>query len=111
MSDWIAGGLEAWGQGARRLVEDLFLNAYGAPWLQAADRAGSANDPAGTRPAGRAGYGARGGREADGLPHLGAAVSRAAGCLEAAVRALLYIRMPDGVADERGFAALRQIAK
>ena len=28
------------------------------------------------------------------------------GLREAAVRALLYIRMPDGVADERGFAAL-----
>ena len=32
------------------------------------------------------------------------------GLPEAAVRALLYIRMPDGVADERGFAALQQIA-
>ncbi len=32
------------------------------------------------------------------------------GLCEAAVRALLYIRMPDGAADERGFAALRQIA-
>jgi len=32
------------------------------------------------------------------------------GLPEATVRALLYVRMPDGVADERGFAALRQIA-
>ena len=32
------------------------------------------------------------------------------GLPEAAVRALLYIRLPDGVADERGFAALQQIA-
>ena len=32
------------------------------------------------------------------------------GLCEAAVRALLYIRMPDGVADERGFTALQQIA-
>jgi hypothetical protein len=30
--------------------------------------------------------------------------------IEAAVRALLYVRLPEGSADERGFAALKQIS-
>src|SRR6266436_1747664 len=32
------------------------------------------------------------------------------GLIEAAVRALLYVRLPEGKADERGFAALNQIS-
>jgi hypothetical protein len=32
------------------------------------------------------------------------------GLIEAAVRALLYVRLPEGTADERGFAALKQIS-
>ena len=32
------------------------------------------------------------------------------GLLEAAVRALIYIRLPEGKVDERGFAALKQIS-
>src|SRR5258707_2952599 len=32
------------------------------------------------------------------------------GLIEAAVRALLYVRLPKGTADERGFAALKQIS-
>jgi hypothetical protein len=31
------------------------------------------------------------------------------GLLEAAVRALIYVRLPEGKVDERGFAALKQI--
>jgi hypothetical protein len=32
------------------------------------------------------------------------------GLIEAVVRALLYVRLPEGTADERGFAALKQIS-
>src|SRR5712672_1392483 len=32
------------------------------------------------------------------------------GLIEAAVRALIYVRLPEGTADERGFAALKQIS-
>src|SRR3954469_24835891 len=35
MSDWIAGGLEAWGKARDSFMEEFFLNLYGAPWLQA----------------------------------------------------------------------------
>jgi len=32
------------------------------------------------------------------------------GLIEAAVRALIYVRLPEGKVDERGFAALKQIS-
>ena len=35
-SDWIAGGLEAWGKARDSFAEEMFLNLYGAPWLHAA---------------------------------------------------------------------------
>ncbi len=107
MSDWIAGGLEAWGRARDSLVEEIFLNLYGAPWLQA--MIGLAGDEPRTR----------GRRIARDLAREVVAKQMAAhleqriesgGMAEASVRALLYIRMPDGAADERGFAALRQIA-
>ena len=107
MSDWIAGGLEAWGKARDSFVEEIFLNLYGAPWLQAV--IGLAGDDPQTR----------GRRIARDLAREAVAKQMAAhleqqiesgGLCEAAVRALLYIRMPDGVADERGFAALQQIA-
>ena len=106
-SDWIAGGLEAWGKARDSFVEEIFLNTYGAPWLQAV--VGLAGDDSRIR----------GRRIARDLAREAVAKQMAAhleqqietgGLCEAAVRALLYIRMPDGVADERGFAALQQIA-
>src|SRR3954452_25628982 len=107
MSDWIAGGLEAWGKARDSFMEEFFLNLYGAPWLQA--MVGLAGDEPQMR----------GRRIARDLAREAVAKQMAAhleqrietgGLCEAAVRALLYIRMPDGAADERGFAALRQIA-
>src|SRR4051812_37934181 len=107
MSDWIAGGLEAWGKARDSVMEDVFLNLYGAPWLQA--MIGLAGDDPQMR----------GRRIARDLAREAVAKQMAAhleqrietgGLCEAAIRALLYVRMPDGVADERGFAALQQIA-
>ena len=89
------------------MSEEIFLNTYGAPWLQAV--IGLAGDDSQIR----------GRRIARDLAREAVAKQMAAhleqqietgGLPEAAVRALLYIRMPDGVADERGFAALQQIA-
>ena len=34
-SDMIANGLEAWGKARDAMSEQIFLSAYGAPWLQA----------------------------------------------------------------------------
>ena len=35
VSDLIASGLEAWGKARDATSEAVFLNTYGAPWLQA----------------------------------------------------------------------------
>jgi len=41
--------------------------------------------------------------------HLEQAIDQG-GLIEAAVRALIYVRLPEGKVDERGFAALKQIS-
>ena len=41
--------------------------------------------------------------------HLQQAIDQG-GLVEAAVRALIYVRLPEGKVDERGFAALKQIS-
>jgi hypothetical protein len=107
MSDWIAGGLEAWGKSRDSAMEEFFLNLYGAPWLQAA--IGLAGDDARGRERRVARDLARETVAKQMAAHLEQRIE-SGGLCEAAVRALLYIGMPDGVADERGFAALRQIA-
>jgi Protein of unknown function (DUF3141) len=106
-SDWIAGGLEAWGKARDSFVEEIFLNLYGAPWLQAV--VGLAGDDSGARGRRVARDLAREAVAKEMEAHLERRIE-SGGLCELAVRALLYIRMPDGVADERGFAALRQIA-
>ena len=84
----------------------LSLSAYGAPWLQAmmglhGDQATASrrveHDPAREAVAARL--------TADLALHI-----ETGGLPEAAVRALLYIRLPEGMADERGLAALRPIS-
>src|SRR5947207_4438889 len=105
-SDMIANGLEAWGKARDAMSEQIFLSAYGAPWLQAmmglhADQATASRrverDPAREAVAARL--------AADLALHI-----ETGGLPEAAVRALLYIRLPEGMADERGLAALRAIS-
>jgi hypothetical protein len=105
-SDMIANGLEAWGKARDAMSEQIFLSAYGAPWLQAmmglpADQAIPGRpierDPAREAAAAKLAADLALHMETGGLP-------------EAAVRALLYIRLPAGMADERGLAALRAIS-
>src|SRR4051812_4785887 len=106
-SDWIAGGLEAWGKARDSFVEDFFLNTYGAPWLQA--MIGLAGDDPRTRDRRIARDLAREAAAKQMAAHLEQRIETG-GLPDATGRALLYIRMPDGIADERGFAALQQIA-
>ncbi len=101
----IASGLEAWGKARDAMQEEIFLNTYASPWLQALVglRADGSSPTAGV--------------ERD-LAREAIAKQTAAyleqridhgGLLEAAVRALIYVRLPEGKVDERGFAALKQI--
>ena len=105
LSGIISDGLEAWGKTRDLMQEEIFLNTYASPWLQAL--VGLRAD--GSSPTRRA--------ERD-LAREAIAKQTAAyleqridegGLLEAAVRALIYVRLPEGKVDERGFAALKQI--
>jgi pimeloyl-ACP methyl ester carboxylesterase len=105
-SDMIANGLKAWGKARDAMSEQIFLSAYGAPWLQAMMGL-HADQATGSRRVERdlAREAATAQLVADLALHI-----ETGGLPEAAVRALLYIRLPEGMADERGFAALRAIS-
>jgi hypothetical protein len=106
MADLISTSLKSWGEARDLMQENLFLSVYGLPWLQAL--VGLRSDGAEPRPrlereltqeatAGRA------------AAYLEQHVHRG-GLLEATTRALIYVRLAEGRADERGFAALTAIA-
>jgi pimeloyl-ACP methyl ester carboxylesterase len=104
-SEWIVNSFEAWTKARDDLQEALFLNIYGYRPLQAAVGLGTEE-------------GAKRRRiERDLLREANAARTAAelerridqGGPMEAAVRAILYVRMPGRSADERGFAAMKEI--
>jgi hypothetical protein len=106
VSGMIAGGLEAWGKARDRIHEEMFLNTYASPWLQAL--VGGRAD--GASPHGRIERDlARAAIARQTAAYLEQRIEQG-GLLEAAVRALIYVRLPEGKADERGFAALKQIS-
>jgi Protein of unknown function (DUF3141) len=105
VSGIIANGLEAWGKARDLIQEQIFLNTYASPWLQAlvglhAD--GSSPTPRVERDLAREVIAKQT------AAYLEQRVDEG-GLLEAAVRALIYVRLPEGKVDERGFAALKQI--
>jgi hypothetical protein len=105
MSRQIEQALKAFGDSRDNAGEALFHAVYGSPGLQAL--AGLRADGASPRP--RPGIDPT--RRAEVLRRIADLKSRIGegGPREAAVRALLYVRMGDGAADERGLAMLRRI--
>jgi hypothetical protein len=106
VSDMIASGLEMWGKARDAATEAIFFNTYGSPMLQAmvglrADQTSVSHhigrDVAREIAAKQA--------AADLAQHIDQG-----GLIEAAVRTLIYVRLPEGKVDERGFAALKQIS-
>ena len=105
MSDWITDSLDAYRDARDSAIEAWFHGFYGSPLVQsllglrASD--GSPRQRPGDDPTHRMLVVQRieelKGRISDGGPR------------EAIVRALLYIRMPDGVVDARGFNLLRRM--
>ena len=105
-STWITTWWEGYRQARDAMTEAMFLGVYGSPLLQAMvglgteQCAGRAADRARARARGRRGQDARSSSssrfEVGGLP-------------QAVLRALIYVRMPEGSVDERGFAALQAI--
>jgi pimeloyl-ACP methyl ester carboxylesterase len=106
MSDMITSGLEMWGKARDAATEAFFFNTYGSPVVQAmvglrADQTSASRDIARDV--------AREAAAKQVAAHLEQQIDQG-GLIEAAVRALIYVRLPEGKVDERGFAALKQIS-
>jgi len=106
MSDMISSGLEMWGKARDAATEAFFFNTYGSPLLQAMVGL-RADDASVSRRIGR--DVAREAATKQAATHLEQRIDQG-GLIEAAVRALIYVRLPEGKVDERGFAALKQIS-
>jgi uncharacterized protein DUF3141 len=106
MSDMITSGLEMWGKARDSATEAFFFNTYGSPIVQAMVGM-RAEEASVSRRIGR--DVAREAAAKEAAVHLEQQIDQG-GLIEAAVRALLYVRLPEGTADERGFAALKQIS-
>jgi pimeloyl-ACP methyl ester carboxylesterase len=104
-SDWITTWLKAVGETKDTLTEKFFLTTYGSPLVQALLGLGTGEPLAGRH------------IENDLLREATIAKRRAeleghfekGGIADALARALVYIRLPEGSADERGFAVLQAI--
>jgi pimeloyl-ACP methyl ester carboxylesterase len=107
VSNMIGSGLEAWGKARDSATEAFFFNTYGSPMLQAmvglrADATSVSRSVARDV--------ARETAASQAAAHLDQRIDQGT-LIEAAVRALIYVRLPEGKVDERGFAALKQISE
>jgi pimeloyl-ACP methyl ester carboxylesterase len=105
MSDMITSGLEAWGKVRDAAAETFFFNTYSSPVVQAMVGL-RADETSVSRRIGR--DVAREAAAQQAAAQLEQQIDQG-GLIEAAVRALIYVRLPEGKVDERGFAALKQI--
>jgi len=106
LSDMIIGGLEMWGKARDAATEAFFFNTYGSPILQAMVGL-RADDTSVDRRIGR--DQAREAAAKQSAVDLEQRIDLG-GLIEAAVRALIYVRLPEGKVDERGIAALKLIS-
>ena len=107
MSDMIAGGLEMWGKARDAATETFFFNTYGSPLLQAMVGLRADATSVSRRVARDV---AREAAASQAAAHLEQRMDQGT-LIEAAVRGLIYVRLPEGKVDERGFAALKQISE
>jgi pimeloyl-ACP methyl ester carboxylesterase len=104
-SDWMTQSLNAYRDWRDMLMEQMFLNFYNQPWLQALLGLRASDDPSRHHP----------GRDSDHaafverrIEELRAKMDKG-GPREAALRALIYVGMPEKGPDEREFEMLRRI--
>ena len=105
MGKAIESSLKAYGDMRDRFLETTFHAVYGSPFLQALAGLKASDAPPRHRLGVDAVYRAF---VAHRIEELTRNIAQG-GPREAAIRALLYIRMPDGVADERGFRLLEHM--
>ena len=102
-SAWITTCLQTYGEFRDAMTETVFMNTYGSPWLQALVGLGAQGAPhRAERDLFREASVARLRSELEHRFNVG-------GPEEAALRALIYIRLPEGSIDERGFSVLKLI--
>lgn len=104
-SDWVTSSLAAFGEWRDAMMEQMFFGIYSQSWLQALLGLRASDEAPRPQP----------GRDPD---HMALVERRVAelratmdqgGPREAAIRALVYVRMPEKAADERAFEMLRRI--
>jgi hypothetical protein len=101
----IIAGLDAWRDMRDAVAEWTFMTVYGSPFLQAA----VGIDPADTRRRCQAGTSPLHRQLVDArIAELKAKIPQG-GLREALVRTMLYVGMPRGGVDERGFEAIRRL--
>jgi pimeloyl-ACP methyl ester carboxylesterase len=104
-SDWIEASLDAYREGRDKMSEAWFHSIYGSPFVQALAGLNANDKSPRRRPARDPGHIAL---VAERIRELREGIPEG-GPLEATIRALLYIRMPEGAVDERSFNLLRQM--
>jgi len=103
-SSWITSCLRSFGEFRDTMTETVFLSTYGSPWLQALVGLGASQPVLHRIERDLV-------READ-VARLRSELEKqfeVGGPKEAALRALIYIRLPEGSVDERGFSVLKLI--
>jgi hypothetical protein len=104
-SKWIETSLNAYRDLRDQLTEAAFMNVYGSPLLQGLVGLRAGEGAPRSRPGVDATYKAFAAQRVDELRRG----IEEGGPREAAIRAALYIRLPEGVADERGFRLLQRL--
>jgi pimeloyl-ACP methyl ester carboxylesterase len=104
-SDWIESSLDVYRDVRDRASEAWFHAVYGSPLVQAMVGLGASDDSPRRRPGDDPVHRAF---VAQRIEELTGAIAEG-GPREAAIRALLYVRMPEGVVDERSFNLLRRM--
>ncbi len=105
VSDWIETSLDAYRDVRDHMSEAMFHAIYGSPLLQAMVGLKASDASPRRRPGKDAAHLAL---VAQRIDELKSGITEG-GPREAALRALLYIRMPEGAIDERGFNLLRRM--
>ena len=104
-SDWMTQSLDAFRDVRDRMQEEWFHAFYGSPVVQALVGLKGSDENPRPKPGEDAAYRLLVQQRIEELRHNIAA----GGPAEAAIRALIYIRMPEGSIDERSFTLLRRL--
>lgn len=107
VSDWMTSQLDGYRDVRDRLQEEWFHAFYGSPIVQAMVGLNGSDETPRHKPGEDASHRAFVRQRIEELKRDIAS----GGPLEAAIRALIYVRMPEGAVDERSFNLLRQIRR